>query len=213
MTKPTFMCLLETLHARGYLIQSPHARVSVMEEVALFLRTVGMHHRQRDSMERFQHSLETINRHVRRVIKALNMLASEVISPPNFNEVYEKIAANPEFSPFFNDAVGAIDGTLIPAWVPRSKQNAFRSRKAIVSQNVLAICDFDLMFTYVYAGWEGSANDSLVLRNAVANDPSFLFPPPGTKMLKVIFRNFSSLIFVCIINMCILICCRQILSS
>lgn len=44
-----------------------------------------------------------------------------------------------------------MDGTLIPASVPTASQTAFRSRKAHISQNVLAICDFDMMFTYVYA--------------------------------------------------------------
>ncbi|KAL0328185.1 UNVERIFIED_CONTAM: hypothetical protein Scaly_2251100 [Sesamum calycinum] len=36
-------------------------------------------------------------------------------------------------------------------------QNRYRSRKGSLAQNVLAICDFDMNFTYVYAGWEGSA--------------------------------------------------------
>ncbi|XP_012839672.1 PREDICTED: uncharacterized protein LOC105960048 [Erythranthe guttata] len=121
---------------------------------------------------------EILHGHDGRVIKALNLLAIEVITPPNFNEIHPKIAEEPDFA-FFEDAIGAIDGTLVPAWVPASRRNAYRSRKSHVSQNVLAICDFDLMFTYVYAGWEGSANDALVLRNAIANDPMFPFPPHG----------------------------------
>lgn len=38
-----------------------------------------------------------------------------------------------------------------------------------MSQNVLAICNFDLEFTYILAGWEGSAHDSRVLEDAVTN--------------------------------------------
>ncbi|KAL0408063.1 UNVERIFIED_CONTAM: hypothetical protein Sradi_1740700 [Sesamum radiatum] len=49
------------------------------------------------------------------------------------------------------------DGTLVPAWVPKADQNRYWSRKGRLAQNVLAICDFDMNFTYVYAGWEGSA--------------------------------------------------------
>ncbi|KAL0424427.1 UNVERIFIED_CONTAM: hypothetical protein Sradi_0977500, partial [Sesamum radiatum] len=37
----------------------------------------------------------------------------------------------------------------------------YRSRKGRLAQNVLAICDFDMNFTYVYAGWEGSAADAV----------------------------------------------------
>lgn len=44
----------------------------------------------------------------------------------------------------------------------------FRGRKSYPSQNVLAVVDFDLRFTYVLAGWEGSAHDSLVLKDALS---------------------------------------------
>ncbi|KAL0361282.1 UNVERIFIED_CONTAM: hypothetical protein Sradi_3812700 [Sesamum radiatum] len=50
------------------------------------------------------------------------------------------------------DCVGAVDGTLVPVWVPRRDQIRYRSRKGGLAQNVLAICDFDMNFTYVYAG-------------------------------------------------------------
>ncbi|KAL0385619.1 UNVERIFIED_CONTAM: hypothetical protein Sradi_2956200 [Sesamum radiatum] len=55
----------------------------------------------------------------------------------------------------------------------------YRSRKGRLAQNVLAICDFDMNFTYVYAGWEGSAADARVLDHAVSQDPTFPFPPIG----------------------------------
>lgn len=77
-------------------------------------------------------------------------------------------------------ALGAMDGTLIPAAVRVDHQSAFRSRKGTISQNVLAICDFNLMFTYVYAGWEGSASDAHVLSNAIISDQHFPWPNEGT---------------------------------
>ncbi|KAL0285330.1 UNVERIFIED_CONTAM: hypothetical protein Sangu_2784800 [Sesamum angustifolium] len=61
MTKPCFYALVDALTSRGLLPHGQTSRVSSIEEVALFMQTVGMHKRQRDSMERFQHSLETIN--------------------------------------------------------------------------------------------------------------------------------------------------------
>ena len=52
-----------------------------------------------------------------------------------------------------------LDGTHILACVPFHMQDRFRGRKSITTQNVLAAVDFDLRFTYVLAGWEGSAHD------------------------------------------------------
>jgi hypothetical protein len=38
-----------------------------------------------------------------------------------------------------------------------------RGRKSHPTQNVLAAVDFDLRFTFVIAGWEGTAHDALIL--------------------------------------------------
>ncbi|KAL0402367.1 UNVERIFIED_CONTAM: hypothetical protein Slati_4266600 [Sesamum latifolium] len=74
------------------------------------------------------------------------------------------------------DCIGAIDGILEPAWAPQVYQNRYRSRKDRIAQNVLAICDFNMNFTYVYAGWEGSAADARVLDHAISQDSTFLSP-------------------------------------
>ncbi|KAL5572847.1 hypothetical protein UlMin_022444 [Ulmus minor] len=75
------------------------------------------------------------------------------------------------------DCVGAIDGTHIPCIVDAHLQAAYRNRKGYTSQNDLAVVDFDLKFTYLVAGWEGSVHDSRVLRDAMSN-PDFSFPTP-----------------------------------
>ncbi|KAL0285737.1 UNVERIFIED_CONTAM: putative ribonuclease H protein [Sesamum calycinum] len=92
-----------------------------------------------------------------------------------------------------------MDGTLVPAWVPQIDQNRYRSRKGRLAQNVLAICDFDMNFTYVYAGWEGSAADARVLNHAVSQDPKFrflqldLFNHAHSRLRNVIERCFGVL--------------------
>ncbi|KAL0281909.1 UNVERIFIED_CONTAM: hypothetical protein Sradi_7279100 [Sesamum radiatum] len=119
-------------------------------------------------------------------------MAPELITRPNFTEIHTRIANNPDFFPFFKDYVGAMDGTLVPAWVPRADQNRYRSRKSGLVQNVLAICDFDMNFTYVYTGWEGSAADALVLDHAVSHDPTFPFPPIAKYYLvDAGFKNYQ----------------------
>ena len=44
---------------------------------------------------------------------------------------------------------------------------AFRGRKSFTTQNVMAAVDFDFRFTYVLAGWEGTAHDTTVLADAI----------------------------------------------
>ncbi|KAL8480761.1 hypothetical protein ACS0TY_027339 [Phlomoides rotata] len=173
MNKPCFYALIEELLSRGVMSQDPRSRVSVIEKVIMFIRTVSMHHRQRDTMDRFQHSLETVNRSIHEVLNVLVSLALIFITHHNVSETPPQVLNVPRFYPYFEGAIGAKDGILIPAAVRADHQTAFRSRKGTISQNVLAICDFNLMFTYVYVGWEGSASDAHVLFNAIISDQHF----------------------------------------
>lgn len=73
------------------------------------------------------------------------------------------------------------------AWAPAAKQQIYRGRKgSIVTQNIMAVCSFDMMFTYVHAGWEGSANDSRVFIDAITK-PEYGFPMPTEGMILFIF--------------------------
>ncbi|CAN1141662.1 hypothetical protein LINPERPRIM_LOCUS25615, partial [Linum perenne] len=45
-----------------------------------------------------------------------------------------------------------------------------------VTINVLAACNQNLQFTYCLAGWEGSAHDSKVLRDALSRPGGFRVP-------------------------------------
>nr|XP_027086625.1 protein ALP1-like [Coffea arabica] len=81
--------------------------------------------------------------------------------------------------PLIEDCIGALDGTHISATVPAHKQMAYTNRHGNQSQNVLAVCDHDMRFIYVYAGWEGSAHDARVLEHAMRMHTDFPFPPQG----------------------------------
>ncbi|XP_074365343.1 uncharacterized protein LOC141706508 [Apium graveolens] len=78
-------------------------------------------------------------------------------------------------------AIGALDGTLIHAIVPASQQTRYRGRgRGECYQNILGICDFNMIFTFVWAGWEGIAHDSRILTEVVADiDSGFPLPPPN----------------------------------
>ena len=85
---------------------------------------------------------------------------------------------------FKQGAVGALDGTLIHAVVPFEQQHLYRARgRGECYQNVLAICDFNMIFTYIVAGWQGTAHDARVLNEALV-DPEADFPiaPSGIRV-------------------------------
>jgi hypothetical protein len=52
--------------------------------------------------------------------------------------------------------------------IPIKLQPRYRNRKGTLSQNILAVCDFNMRFVYILARWEGSAHDSRVLSDAQA---------------------------------------------
>lgn len=77
---------------------------------------------------------------------------------------------NPKTALITHNCLGALDGTQIPAHPPSDKAPPYRDRKGNLRFNVLAAVTFDGPFCYVYAGWEGSANDARVLNAALEED-------------------------------------------
>jgi hypothetical protein len=85
---------------------------------------------------------------------------------PSRNTVPPEIRNNPHYYPYFKDCLGAVDGSLLDAFVPSEDVSRYRSRKGRISQNLLAACKFNMMFCYLLAGWEGSAGDGKVFEHA-----------------------------------------------
>lgn len=52
----------------------------------------------------------------------------------------------------------------------------YRGRKEYPTQNILAACSFDLKFTYILPGWEGTASDSKIMKNALTRSHSLKIP-------------------------------------
>ena len=74
------------------------------------------------------------------------------------------------------------DGTHIRVSVRKNVESSFRGRKSHATQNVMAAVDFDLRFTYVLAGWEGTAHHAVVLRDALERENG-LRVPQGNRLL------------------------------
>jgi hypothetical protein len=68
------------------------------------------------------------------------------------------------------------------ARVPRNQRAVFLGRKHNTTQNILAVVDFDLRFTNVLAGWEGSAHDALILADSLEREDG-LKVPQGKKIV------------------------------
>ena len=128
-------------------------------------------------------------------------------SPPFYNDyvqlpctgapILPEIQNNTKFYPFFKDVLGVIDGTHINCCPSAADQHAARDRNGGVTQNCLAICGFDMVFYYVFSGWEGSASDATMFYDAHVTD--LLVPPgqyyladagfPACSLLVVLFRG------------------------
>jgi hypothetical protein len=90
---------------------------------------------------------------------------------PSANKPIEPyIKDNAKFFPFFEDAVGAIDGTHFTCSPTAAERAAARDYKGGMTQNCLAACNFNLEFIYIFSGWEGSATDSAMFNNARLTD-------------------------------------------
>ncbi|XP_042481044.1 uncharacterized protein LOC122061692 [Macadamia integrifolia] len=175
---------------RGWLQDSRKIRVD--EQLAMFMfRITGVGPTNRAVEERFQHSGQTVSYYFGKVLQGVLKLSKEYIKAPSFDEIPMEIIANNKWWPYFKDCIGAIDGTHVTAIVPKGKQIPYRGRKGITTQNVMCACSFDMKFTFVYAGWEGSANDCRVFNRAL-EDPTLRFPHPPQGKYYVVDSGYAS---------------------
>ncbi|XP_058770478.1 uncharacterized protein LOC131644069 [Vicia villosa] len=165
MDRTLFTQLCEELQSK-YGLQSSK-RTTVVEKVCIFVYTLAMGAFNRDVRKRFQHSGETISRAFHEVLEAISGrnrgyqgLARDIIRPkdPTFQYVPPHIANDERYMPYFKYCIGCIDG--ITACIPEAEQMRYRGRKGITTFNVMASCDFDMCFTFISIGWEGSAHDT-----------------------------------------------------
>jgi DDE superfamily endonuclease len=123
-------------------------------------------HCHRNTQERWQHSGATISRIIHDVASSIIKCKGTLIRQASANDqLHARIRDDRKFREF-SGCLGALDGVHIPAVVKQELIESFRNRKKFVSQNVLGVCDFDMLFTYCLAGWEGSAHDGCIFADA-----------------------------------------------
>ncbi|KAL5574363.1 hypothetical protein UlMin_023960 [Ulmus minor] len=91
------------------------------------------------------------------VLEKMMMLAFDEIKPPkNYDLIQHYIQSNCKYGPYFKDCIGAIDGTHIHAKIPVNEQIPCIGRKGFSTQNIMAACNFNMLFTFVWPRWEGN---------------------------------------------------------
>ena len=193
MSTDVFMALHDLLISNYGLTSTNN--VSSMESLAMFLWIVGGPKSFSQAKNRFTRSLWTVHTKFHEVLNCLRKLAKDNIKPrdPTFCTEHDKVKEE-RFWPYFKGAIGAIDGSHVPVAVPADED--YTCRHGYTSQNVLAICDFDMRFIFAVAGWPGSAHDTRILNHALANFPSFPVPPKGMHVLLLVV-NISIVIWLC----------------
>ncbi|XP_065865632.1 protein ALP1-like isoform X1 [Euphorbia lathyris] len=145
----------------------PTIQASVEEQVIKTLWLLGHNVSQRELALIFRRSSETVSRHFHNVLDAIIEL---FFKQPDGTHIPFEIFSHSKFYPYFKDCVGAIDGTHVRVKVSNTEAPRYRGRKEYPTQNVLAACTFDLKFTYVLAGWEGTASDSRIIKHALSRE-------------------------------------------
>jgi hypothetical protein len=164
--------------------------VSSIESLAMFLWIVRGSQSFSQAKNRFTRSLWTIHTKFHEV-KCLRKLGKDNIKPraATFSSEHERIKED-HFWSYFKGAVGAIDGSHVPVIMRAEDTVNHTCRHEYTSQNLLAVCDFDMRFIYAVAGWPGCAHDTRILNHALANFDDFSVPPKGIHMTYVLFICF-----------------------
>jgi len=180
MSATLFYQLHDLLVSKYGLQSSIH--MNTIESLAIFLVVCG-HGMSNSALHGiFKHSGETISQKFEDVLICLVSMSEHYIRPidPNFPTTHSRITNDRRMMPHFKDCIGALDGTHISATPPPNDLIRYIGRSGKPTQNVLAIVDFDMRFTYAFIGQPGSMHDINVLFHALKNDhDKFPHPPKG----------------------------------
>ena len=173
--------MLHDLLVDKYGLQSS-IHMSSMESVAIFLLVCGQAMSNSGIDGIFKHSSETISRKFEEVLICMVAMSADYIRPvdPNFSDTHLRISNDQRMMPHFQNCIGALDGTHISATPRPNDLIRYIGRSDIATQNVLAIVDFDMRFTYASIGQPGSMHDTNVFFHALELDSNtFPHPPLG----------------------------------
>jgi hypothetical protein len=108
-------------------------------------------------------------------------LAFDIVRPKDthFGSTHPKLQ-EARFWRHLKDCIGVIDGTHMPVIVTLNEQPKYIGHHGYPSQNVMAVCDFDMRFIFVVTGWPKSMHDSCVLLDTLLTYKEHFPQPPDT---------------------------------
>ncbi|CAI0547486.1 unnamed protein product, partial [Linum tenue] len=161
MNRTLFRRLCDLLVSEGGLKGTDN--VDIDEMVMIFLITIGHNAKNRTLQLDFCRSGQTISKVFHKVLHGVLRLHHILLPQP------EPVPENSEDVKwkYFKGCLGALDGTHIKVRVRNEDQPRYRDRKGTISMNVLGVVNQNVEFLYCLAGWEGSAHDGKVLRDAL----------------------------------------------
>ncbi|KAK9274034.1 hypothetical protein L1049_018848 [Liquidambar formosana] len=162
MNRSTFAKLCDLLRNIDKLKDTRHVTVEKM--TAKFLHILAYHVKNRVIINKFMQSSETISRYFNLVLNGVIRLQSHLHKQP---EAVSENSTDGRWK-WFKNCLRALDGTYVSVTVPEVDKPRYRTRKNDIETNVLGVCSQYMQFIFVLPGWEGSAADSRVLRDAIS---------------------------------------------
>ncbi|PLW16380.1 hypothetical protein PCASD_24228 [Puccinia coronata f. sp. avenae] len=137
MTVPTFMKLQALLEEHSFLYNSQHVSSTKKLGTLLYMLITGLSNCK--LQQQFQQSASTISGIINQLVKDIashkKLIQTFIHLPDENTKTPEEIKENPKFSPYFDDCIGAVDGSHIPVFVPNQKR--YINQKGYPSQKIL----------------------------------------------------------------------------
>ncbi|XP_071054257.1 uncharacterized protein [Onthophagus taurus] len=141
-----------------------YGNISSRNQVLIVLWYIGHMSSFRDVANRFDITISSVHRILRRVVFTISNLAPSIITWPT-NE--EKIESERYFCQNgFPMVIGAIDGIHIKIDKPLEDSDCYKNKKGYYSIQMQAVCNHNRKIIDLFVGYPGSVNDSRVFRNS-----------------------------------------------
>ncbi|XP_073064103.1 uncharacterized protein [Primulina eburnea] len=170
INRNAFVRLCYLLTHVGRLVESRYVRIE--DKVSMFLSVLAYHKKNRVIGHDYVRSGHTINTHFHQVLQSILMLHPLLLVKPSSVDD----SGTNETWKWFKGCLGALDGTYVSVHVPTMDKARYRTRKCTIAVNVLGVCGREMKFIYALTGWEGSAADDRVLKDAVTRDDTLKIP-------------------------------------
>ncbi|KAA0067183.1 putative nuclease HARBI1 [Cucumis melo var. makuwa] len=166
--------------------------IDVEEMVAMFMHILAHDMKNRMIQRKFVRCGETVSRHFNFVLLAVLRLHDELLKK---SQPVRNSCTDPRWK-WFENCLGALDGTYIKVNVSATDRPRYRTRKGDVVTNVLGVCDKKGDFVFVLSRWEGSATDSRILKDAISRHNGLKSHPAAKGLLNKSFPYYDDLSYV-----------------